>query len=83
MVIKEHEYDLVFVEKKTPTIDENDIQFERLGYELNVLNDDGDLLIPMYDGLVDREDLFRLAAAISDNCSDANEFFNSYLGNRE
>ena len=83
MTIKDSEYDLVFVEKKTFAMDENGIQFEKLGYELNVLNDGGELVVPIYEGLVDREDLFRLASVVSDSNADANDFFDALLGDDE
>ena len=72
-------FPLLYVERKESRFDEFDAPQETLSRELLVLDGDGRLVLPIYEGLVDREDLIRLAAAISDTNAAAEDFFDVLL----
>jgi hypothetical protein len=73
--LKEKRFPLVFVEKRTPWYDEFDKPAERMEFELHVLDKSRHLVLSLYDGVVERRDLQRLAASIKQSSGSAKEFF--------
>lgn len=76
--LKGKAYELLFAERRTEVLDEYDRSFERFSYRLLVLGHDGEIVLDLFEGLVDREDLLRLAAEISDRNDRAREFFDAF-----
>ena len=73
-------FPLLFVEKKDPRHGEFGDMYEAVVHELLVLDAAGRLIVPLYDGVVDRNDLARLGDLIADSSGAAREFFGSLLG---
>lgn len=78
--LKEKVYHVVVVEKKDFTNDHFGSYFERLSFEVYVLNHKEEFIFPIYEGLVDRDDLLRLIGAISDASDQTREFFEAFGG---
>ena len=75
LTLKAKKYPLLFIEQKTFQYDDFGNEFEGLSFELYVLDEQHNLVFPIYDGLVDRNDLATLANTISDASTTAKEFF--------
>src|SRR5262249_13787242 len=58
------EYSLLFVQRKTESHDELGYLTETIDCELYVLDRDGEIVLPLYDGVVERGDLSTLAGLI-------------------
>jgi hypothetical protein len=75
------EYVLLFVERRLESYDDYGDTFERIAYELHVLDHEGELVLPLYEGVVDRDDLIRLASLIEEHNDRAKSFFAAFDGN--
>jgi hypothetical protein len=75
MPLKDKRFPLLFVEKKELRHDAYGEPYDALVHELFVLDANHNLLLPLYDGLVDRKELSALAAAIFDESAEARAFF--------
>ncbi len=71
------EYELIFVEKKTEYHDEFG-DAEGYGFEVFVLGTDRQVVLTLYDGVVDRDDLLRLSGLIDAHNDRAKEFFDAF-----
>src|SRR3954447_22054518 len=58
------DYVLLFVEKKVEYHDDFGGSTEGYDFELFVLDEDGQIVLSLYEGLVDRDDLLRLSGLI-------------------
>ncbi len=56
-----NKYLLLFVERKTDFRDELGDLNEGYGFELFVLDSDGQIMVSLYDGVVERDDLLKLS----------------------
>lgn len=71
-------YRLLFAERRTEFHDDFGEVFEGYGFELFVLGMDGEIVIPLYEGVVDRTDLLRLAALVDEHNDRARDFFAAF-----
>ena len=78
--IREREYGLLFVERRVDNRDEFGDSSESHGFELFILDGDGQLVLSLYEGVVDREDLLRLASFIDDHNDRVRSFFEAFNG---
>jgi hypothetical protein len=81
--LKGKAYPVLTVEKKNWAHDDYGQEFERLDIEVYVMNSDYNLIFPIYEGLVDRDDLLKLISAISDTSDQSKEFFDAISGEDE
>ncbi|HEX6987480.1 MAG TPA: hypothetical protein VF170_19025 [Planctomycetaceae bacterium] len=72
------DYRLVFVERKRSEHDEYGDPVETLEIELLVLDAAENLVFPLTEGYVDREDLLTLASAIAEANDGARRFFDAF-----
>jgi hypothetical protein len=75
LALRDTSFPLLFVEKKITLHDDYAEPYETLAFELYVLDQSRRMIFSIYDGLVDRDDLARLAAAVSDSSDAARHFF--------
>jgi hypothetical protein len=73
-------YTLLFVERRVDRYGESAEPLELTAFELLVLDKDGEIVIPLYDGLVDFDDLAKLAGLIAERNDRAKEFFAAFDG---
>ena len=71
-------YNLLFVERKTDFHDDFDPLTEGFGYDLFILDDDGQIVVSLYEGVVDRDDLLRLSGLIDEHNDRAQNFFRAF-----
>ena len=50
---------------------------ETYGFELFILDEDGQLVLPLYAGVVDRDDLLRLSGLIDENNDRIKDLFDA------
>jgi hypothetical protein len=72
------EYELVFIERKIDYHDDFSFLTEGRGFELFVLGDGGQLVLSLFDGVVDRDDLLRLAGLIDAHNELVKQFFDAF-----
>lgn len=78
-IVGKREYTLLFVERKVvDTHDEFGYVTERYGFELFVLDEDGQIVLALYPGVVDRDDLLRLSGLIDEHNDRARAFFEAF-----
>ncbi len=71
-------YQLLLVEKKSDFYDEFRSNFQRLTFEVYVIDGAGDLVLLLRDGLVDRDELAQLAAEVAGSNDKAASFFKAF-----
>jgi hypothetical protein len=71
-------YELLFVEKKVDLHGDYGYQAEGAEFEVFVLDEDKQIVLSLYDGVVDRDDLLKLAASIDGNNDRVNAFFDAF-----
>ena len=72
-------YGLLFVERKYDLYDDMaDATSEGIDFLLFVLDDDGQIVLNLYDGVVDRDDLIRLSGLIDARNDRARAFFEAF-----
>jgi hypothetical protein len=76
--IANKEYELVFIERKIDYHDDFSYSTEGRGFELFVLGEGGQLVVSLYDGVVDRDDLLRLAGLIDAHNELVKQFFDAF-----
>jgi hypothetical protein len=72
------QYTLLFVERRIDLHDEFGESAESYGYELFVLDRDGQIVLSLYDGVVDRDDPLRLAGLIDEQNDRVKDFFEAF-----
>src|SRR5271169_4748096 len=73
--IGEKKYDLLFVERKVDYHDDFGDSAEGYGFELFILNEDGQIVLSLYEGVVDRDDLLKLSGLIDEHHDRVKHFF--------
>jgi hypothetical protein len=76
--IGKRKYDLLFVERKVDFHDEFGDSTEGYGCELLVLDEDGQMVLSLYEGVVDRDDLLKLAGLIDEHNDRVKNFFEAF-----
>ena len=72
-------YDLLFIERKIDNHDDlGDFLSETYGFELFVLDEDRQIVLNLYEGVVDRDDLLRLSGLIEEHNDRARKFFEAF-----
>lgn len=74
----ERKYHLLFVERRVDGTDEFDNVTERIDFEVHVLGEDREVVLRLYEGVVDKSDLLTLASLIDDRNDRATEFFEAF-----
>jgi hypothetical protein len=69
---------LLFAEKKADYFDDFGGVREGRDFQLLILDQDGEIVLSFFDGVVDRDDLIKLAALIDDHNDRAREFFAAF-----
>ena len=77
-LIGEKTYKLLFVERKIDFHDELGDSTEAYGFELFVLDEDGQIVLSLYEGVVDRDDLLRLSGLIDEHNDRVKNFFDAF-----
>jgi len=72
------DYTLLFTEKKIDTHDEFGDSTEVCGFELFILDLDQQVVLSLYEGLVDRDDLLRLSGLIDAHNDRVKTFFEAF-----
>ncbi len=73
-------YDLLFVERKVDFQDEFGDSTEGYGFELLVLDEDRQIVLSLYEGVVDRDDLLKLSGLIDAHNDRVKNFFEAFDG---
>lgn len=73
--VGEKSFTIVFVEKRHRQHDEYGESFESIQEELFIIDQQNQLVLQLFDGLVDRDDLHRLGEEILDSNHVTREFF--------
>ncbi len=73
-----NQYILLFVERRIDLHDEFGEPAESYGCELFVLDREGQLVLSLYEGVVDRDDLLRLAGLIDQHNDRVSDFFRAF-----
>jgi hypothetical protein len=76
--VGEKKYDLLFVERKVDYHDDFGDSTEGYGFELVVLDEDGQLVLSLYEGVVDRDDLLKLSGLIDEHNDRVKGFFEAF-----
>jgi len=77
--VGKRKYDLLFIERKIEIHDDiGDSTSETYGFELFVLDEDGQIVLNLYEGAVDRDDLLRLSGLIDEHNDRAKSFFEAF-----
>ncbi len=71
-------YLLLFVEKKTKYPNDFGYMGEGYGFELFVLDQDRQIVLSLFDGVVERDDLLKLSGLIDAHNDRAREFFEAF-----
>lgn len=71
-------YRLVFVEKRDLFSDAYGDSYEAPSFEVIVLDQDGEIVLRLYDGVVERDDLAYLAALIEEHNDRTRSFFAAF-----
>ena len=71
-------YTLLFVERKVDHHDDLYDSSEGSGFELLILDKDHQIVLSLYDGVVDRDDLLRLAGLIDEHNDRVKDFFAAF-----
>lgn len=71
-------FDLLFVEKKVDFHEPYADSTEGFGFELFVLDADGQIVLPLYEGVVDRDDLLKLSGLIEGHNDRVKSFFEAF-----
>jgi len=71
-------YDLLFVERKVDLHDDFGDSTEGYGFELFVLDEDGQIVLSLYERVVDRDDLLKLSGLIDEHNDRVKNFFNAF-----
>jgi hypothetical protein len=71
-------YNLLFVARRNEVHDESGDLIEGRVFELLVLDVAGDIVLQLYDGIVDRDDLWRLSSLIDEHNDKAKGFFAAF-----
>lgn len=71
-------YNLLFLERKIDLRDEFGEFEEAISLELLVLDKDGQIVLHLYDGIVERADLLRLSGLIDDRNDRTSQFFAAF-----
>lgn len=71
-------FTLLYVERKVDTHDDFGDSSEKYGFELFVLDQDGQIVLSLYEGLVDRDDLLRLSGLIDEHNDKVKDFFEAF-----
>jgi hypothetical protein len=77
--VQERIYPLVFVERRVELFDGYSSPYESLDFEVFVLDsDDGEVVLTLYDGVVDRDDLVKLSGLIKTHNDRAKAFLSAF-----
>ncbi len=76
--IGEKKYDLLFVERKIDYHDDFGYSSEGYGFELFILDEDGQIVLSLYEGVVDRDDLLKLSGLIDEHNDRVKSFFEAF-----
>jgi hypothetical protein len=71
-------YVLLFVERKVDSHDDFGDSAEGYGFELFVLDEDGQIVLALSEGVVDRDDLLKLSGLIDEHNDRVKDFFNAF-----
>jgi hypothetical protein len=74
----DHVYTLLFVERINEYHDDFGGAFQRVAFEIYIVDADRDLVLLLRDGLVDRDELAQLAAEIAESNDKAESFFRAF-----
>ncbi len=78
------EYELLFVERRAPSYDDFDDSGESYEYELFVLDrHDGEVVLSLYNGVVDRDQLLVLSGLIESHNDRVQSFFEAFNQSEE
>jgi hypothetical protein len=76
--VGEKKYDLLFVERKVDYHDDFGDSTEGYGFELFILDEDVQIVLSLYDGVVDRDDLLKLSGLIDAHNDRVKNFFEAF-----
>lgn len=77
-IVGKREYKLLFVERKVDVHDDFGYITERYDFELFILDEDGQIVLSLYPGVVDRDDLLKLSGLIDEHNDRARAFFEAF-----
>jgi hypothetical protein len=72
------DYVLLFVERRVEHHDDFGYISEGFDYQLLILDEEGQIAVSLYDGVVDRDDLLKLSGLIEERNDRAKAFFASF-----
>ena len=76
--LRGRKYELCFVEKIIPAEDDFGGYYESLNFQLLILDEDGEIVFTIHSGVVERDDLLKLAGLIDENNDRTQEFFAAF-----
>lgn len=76
--IGQREYELLFIERKADYHDDFGVLTEGYGFELFILDKDRQIVLSLFEGVVDRDDLLRLSGLIDEHNDRAKNFFDAF-----
>jgi hypothetical protein len=76
--VGKREYVLLFVERRVDFHDELGDSTEGYGFELFILDEGGQIVFSLYDGVVDRDDLLKLSGLIDEHNDRVKDFFDAF-----
>ncbi len=71
-------YDLLFVERKVDYHDDFGDLAEGYGFDLFILDEEGQIVLSLYEGVVDRDDLLKLSGLIDEHNDRVKDFFEAF-----
>jgi hypothetical protein len=71
-------YGLLFVERRVDYHDDFGDSTEGYGFELFILDEDRQIVLSLYEGIVDRDDLLRLSGLIDEHNDRVKQFFSAF-----
>ena len=71
-------YTLLFIERKVEIHGDYGDSTEGYGFELFILDEDREVVLSLYEGVVDRDDLLRLSGLIEEHNDRAKDFFAAF-----
>lgn len=76
--VGQRQYELLFVERRVDQHDDFGYSTEGHGFELFILDEDRQIVLSLFDGVVDRDDLLRLSGLIDEHNDRVKQFFSAF-----